>query len=131
VGFNPLDSMQRWSPLPCLAGVDVRAHTPATQIKRISGGFQVKTPRGAVRATHLFGGVNGYTDRLFPAVRRRAINVGSYMIATEPLTADLLRDIFRNGEMRFDTRNYPLLLAANSRLSHRLRRPNIVLAGFP
>ena len=89
-----------------LAGVDVRAHTPATQIKRISGGFQVKTPRGAVRATHLFGGVNGYTDRLFPAVRRRAINVGSYMIATEPLTADLLRDIFRNGEMRFDTRNF-------------------------
>lgn len=88
------------------AGVEIRTETPAQQIKRVPGGYLVTTPRGSVRTSHIFGGVNGYVDSLFPAVRRRAITVGSYMIATEPLDAALLRELFPGGEMRFDTRNF-------------------------
>lgn len=88
------------------SGVDIRTETPAIRIERVFGGYLVKTPRGSVRTEHILGGVNGYVDGLFPAVRRRAICVGSYMIATEPLPPELVHEIFRNGEMRFDTRNF-------------------------
>jgi len=88
------------------AGVEIRERTPAASITQIAGGYEVRTPRGSIRTTHIFGGVNGYADRLFPALRRRAIPVGSYMIATEPLAPDLLAQVTGNGEMRFDTRNF-------------------------
>jgi glycine/D-amino acid oxidase-like deaminating enzyme len=88
------------------AGVEIREQTPATGIIPIAGGYEVRTPRGSIRTQHIFGGVNGYADRLFPALRRRAIPVGSYMIATEPLAPELLAQVSGNGEMRFDTRNF-------------------------
>jgi glycine/D-amino acid oxidase-like deaminating enzyme len=88
------------------AGVEIREQTPATGILQIAGGYEVRTPRGSVRTQHIFGGVNGYADQLFPALRRRAIPVGSYMIATEPLAPELLAQVSGNGEMRFDTRNF-------------------------
>lgn len=89
-----------------LAGVEIREQTPVTEIIAISGGYEVRTPRGTIKTQKLFGGVNGYADQLFPALRRRAIPVGSYMIATEPLTPDLLATVSGGGEMRFDTRNF-------------------------
>jgi glycine/D-amino acid oxidase-like deaminating enzyme len=58
------------------AGVEIREQTPATGILQIAGGYEVRTPRGSVRTQHIFGGVNGYADRLFPALRRRTIPVG-------------------------------------------------------
>jgi glycine/D-amino acid oxidase-like deaminating enzyme len=88
------------------AGVEIREQTPATGIIPAAGGYEVRTPRGSIRTQHIFGGVNGYADRLFPALRRRAIPVGSYMIATEPLAPELLSEVSGNGEMRFDTRNF-------------------------
>jgi len=88
------------------SGVAIREHTPATGILQIAGGYEVRTPRGSVRTQHIFGGVNGYADRLFPALRRRAIPVGSFMIATEPLAPELLATVAGRGEMRFDTRNF-------------------------
>ncbi len=88
------------------AGVDLREQTPAREIVKIVGGYEVRTPRGSVRTAHIFGGVNGYADRTFPALRRRAIPVGSFMIATEPLAPELLASVAGGGEMRFDTRNF-------------------------
>ena len=88
------------------AGVEIREQTPATGILQIAGGYEVRTLRGSVRTQHIFGGVNGYADRLFPALRRRAIPVGSYMIATEPLAPELLATVAGRGEMRFNTRNF-------------------------
>lgn len=88
------------------AGVEIREQTPATGIIQIAGGYEVRTPRGSIRTQHIFGGVNGYADRLFPTLRRRAIPVGSYMIATEPLAPELLATVSGRGEMRFDTRNF-------------------------
>ncbi|MEY3726044.1 MAG: hypothetical protein RI971_621 [Chloroflexota bacterium] len=87
-------------------GVEIRERTPAADILHAAGGHEVRTPRGSIRTQHIFGGVNGYADRLFPALRRRAIPVGSYMIATEPLAPELLSEVSGNGEMRFDTRNF-------------------------
>ena len=87
-------------------GAEIREQTPVIDIEKSSGGFTVRTPRGSVHTERLFGGVNGYADRPFPSLRRRAIPVGSYMVATERLAPDLLALVSGAGEMRFDTRNF-------------------------
>lgn len=88
------------------AGTDLREQTAVRRIRRIRGACEVETNRGTVRAARVFAGVNGYADGAFPALRRRAIPVGSFMIATEPLPEALFRSVAGAGEMRFDTRNF-------------------------
>lgn len=105
-GIQPARLQAAMAVAAILAGVDIRERTAAVAITSVNGAYEVQTTRGSVRTKHIFGGVNGYADRLFPALRRRAIPVGSYMIATEPLHPELLAAVSGGGEMRFDTRNF-------------------------
>jgi gamma-glutamylputrescine oxidase len=47
----------------------------------------VRTPRGTVRCAHLVLCGNAYLGAVAPALSRRVLGVGTYMIATEPLDA--------------------------------------------
>lgn len=87
-------------------GVDIRTGIAATKISREGGAWRVETRNGAIRARTIFAGVNGYADQALPALRRRAIPVASYMIATEQLPPEILSRVAGRGEMRFDTRNF-------------------------
>jgi glycine/D-amino acid oxidase-like deaminating enzyme len=88
------------------AGVDLRERVAVQRVTRTKHGFTVTTSAGEIRAEHIFAGVNGYADAAFPALRRRAIPVGSFMIATAPLSPATLATVAGAGEMRFDTRNF-------------------------
>jgi glycine/D-amino acid oxidase-like deaminating enzyme len=68
--------------------------------------FVVETDRGAILAADVLVATNGYTDGAAPAMRRRVIPIGSYMIATEPLPADLAHELSPTGRAYFDTRNF-------------------------
>jgi glycine/D-amino acid oxidase-like deaminating enzyme len=70
------------------------------------GRFVVETSRGAILARDVLVATNGYTDGVAPAVRRRVIPIGSYIIATEPLSEDLAKEISPTGRAYFDTRNF-------------------------
>jgi glycine/D-amino acid oxidase-like deaminating enzyme len=81
--------------------------TPATAIdRRRQGGFVVRTPRGEIIARDVLLATNGYSDGLVPPVRRRIIPIGSYIIATEPLSADRAESAIRNRRMLFDSKNF-------------------------
>ena len=49
---------------------------------------------------------NGYSDGLVPSIRRRIIPIGSYIIATEPLSDDRARSAIPNRRMLFDSKNF-------------------------
>jgi glycine/D-amino acid oxidase-like deaminating enzyme len=70
------------------------------------GRFVVEKSRGAILARDVLVATNGYTDGVAPAVRRRVIPIGSYIIATEPLSEDLAKEISPTGRAYFDTRNF-------------------------
>src|SRR6202008_2866293 len=53
-------------------------------------GFRVVTARGTVRARDVVIATNGYTGGITPWFRRRVIPIGSYIIATELLTPELM-----------------------------------------
>ena len=81
--------------------------TPAAAIEsRRNGGFLVTTPRGQIRSRDVLLATNGYTDDLLPPLRRRVIPLGSYIIATEPLPADLADSAIPHRRMLFDTKNF-------------------------
>ena len=88
------------------AGAHLYDHLPATGIKRTAKSFEVNTPRGPVRCGDVLIATNGYTDSLLPALRRRVIPVGSYIIATEELPDDLARALIPKGRMLFDSKNF-------------------------
>jgi glycine/D-amino acid oxidase-like deaminating enzyme len=82
-------------------------HTPATAIEsRQRGGYRVTTPRGGIQSRDVLVATNGYSDRLVPWLRRRVIPIGSYIIATAPLSADLAHHAIPNGRMLFDSKNF-------------------------
>jgi glycine/D-amino acid oxidase-like deaminating enzyme len=89
------------------AGADLHEGVRATAIRRQADGrFVVETERGAVQARDVLVATNAYTDGAAPALRRRIIPIGSYIIATEPLPEDLARQLSPTGRAYFDTRNF-------------------------
>jgi len=89
------------------AGVDVHEGTRATAIRpQRDGRVVVETTRGAVLARHVLVATNGYTDGVAPALRRRVMPIGSYIIATDVLDPGLAAELSPRGRMFFDTKNF-------------------------
>ena len=89
------------------AGADLHEGVRARSIRRQADGrFVVETSRGAVQAGQVFVATNGYTDGVVPSLRRRIIPIGSFIIASEPLPADLAHELSPKGRAFFDTKNF-------------------------
>jgi glycine/D-amino acid oxidase-like deaminating enzyme len=89
------------------AGAELHDGVRVTALRRQADDrFVVETERGAILARDVLVATNGYTDGAAPAMRRRVIPIGSYIIATEPLPADLAKELSPTGRAYFDTRNF-------------------------
>jgi glycine/D-amino acid oxidase-like deaminating enzyme len=87
------------------AGVQIASRTPVNGLSQEAGGtWAVKTPRGTIRASHVIVATNGYTGDVTPQFKRRVVPVGSYIIATEELPAELAQTLSPNNRSFADTR---------------------------
>lgn len=86
------------------AGAQLHSACEALSIAGAPGKFDLQTTRGSIRAGQVVIATNGYTGALTPALRRRVVPVGSYMIATEPLPRDLAETLLPNGRTLTDSR---------------------------
>ena len=87
------------------AGAVLQPNTPATDVQRHGAGWQVTTPSGAVEAGHVLVATNAYADALVPALRRRVLPMGSFIIATDPLPPELARAVLPTRRMCFNDRH--------------------------
>lgn len=71
-------------------GVSIMAHTPATGIDRNGNGFVVKTPHKTVTGGNVLVATNGYTGSATLKIRRFVVPINSHMIATEPLSPEIM-----------------------------------------
>jgi glycine/D-amino acid oxidase-like deaminating enzyme len=85
------------------AGATVVGDSPVTAIQRNGVDFTVTTPRASLRARDVVVATNGYTGPVTPALRRRVIPVTSYMIATAPLSPNLMATLMPKGRMLTDS----------------------------
>ena len=89
------------------AGADLHAGVRARALRpQADGRVVVETDRGAILARHVLVATNGYTDGVAPSLRRRLMPIGSYIIATEPLPADLARSLAPTDRAFFDTKSF-------------------------
>lgn len=87
------------------AGVAIASRTPVESMSQDAGGtWQVKTPRGTIRAGQVIVATNGYTGDATPQFKRRLVPVGSYIIATEELPEDQAKSLSPRNRSFADTK---------------------------
>ncbi|MCP5371763.1 MAG: FAD-binding oxidoreductase [Hyphomicrobiales bacterium] len=86
------------------AGVPVHGETAVLGLRRDGDAFEVKTARGTVRARDVVMATNGYTDGVDPWLRRRLVPAKSRIVATAPLSPNLVKKLIPNGRMLGETR---------------------------
>jgi glycine/D-amino acid oxidase-like deaminating enzyme len=87
------------------AGATVISGCAVTSIAREADGFRLQCSLGKVQAREVIIATNGYTTGLAPALRRRVIPIGSYIIATELLDEALTRRLIPNNRVISDSRH--------------------------
>lgn len=88
------------------AGVDLHTGTPAKHIDRDGADRRVITAKGRIRSRAVLVATNGYTDRAAPYLQSRVMPVGSYIIATEPLSPELAASISPRDRTFFDSKAF-------------------------
>lgn len=86
------------------AGATIHGETPVQGISSNGTGYEVTTTRGTVQAQHVIVGTNGYTDGFDKWLRRRLVPVRSRIIATAPISDNLMRELCPKGYMLSETR---------------------------
>ena len=88
------------------AGAELHEGTALLSIEALGPGFRVVTGRGALTARDVLVATNGYTDAALPAVRRRVVPLGSYIVATRPLGAEQARSLLPRRRVGFDSKHF-------------------------
>ena len=86
------------------SGARIWGDTGVTGIVKNGNSFDVETTKGTVRADHVIVATNGYTDKGLPWLRRRLVPVVSEIIATEPLSPELMERLMPKPQMYSETR---------------------------
>jgi len=85
-------------------------HTRVTRVvsKDIhrGGGFRIETTRGVVQANEVLLASGAYTTSATPALQKKVIPIGSYIIATEQLPADLACELSPRNRMIYDSKHF-------------------------
>jgi glycine/D-amino acid oxidase-like deaminating enzyme len=88
------------------AGARLVEHTTVEGVSRSGGGFVVATGRGPVSAEHVLIATNGYTGPLLPALRRKVVPIGSYIVVTEPLDRATAERLIPGNRMLFTNKRF-------------------------
>jgi len=68
--------------------------------------FRVKTSKGTLTAREVILAGGAYTTEATPALRKKIIPIGSFIIATEILPADLARELSPRNRMIYDSKHF-------------------------
>lgn len=90
--------------LVAMADAALAPRCRVTSITREKTGFTLTHEMGKTQARDVVVATNGYADGLVPHFRRRVLPVQATMMATEPVSPDLLKRAIPNGRMVIDSR---------------------------
>ncbi len=85
------------------AGAAIHGQTPATSLRYEAGRWRIETRRAMVRAEKVLIATNGFTDGLWPGLRRTIVPVFSSIAATEPLPDDIARQIMPTRSVLYES----------------------------
>ncbi len=103
------------NPAQYVAGLAYAAHTagaalcemtPVNRLERHGLRWRVITNSGVLEAADILVATSGYTGAVTPALHRRVVPIGSYIIVTEPLPEALALELSPRGRMMYDSRHF-------------------------
>jgi len=83
--LNPLGYARGLAEAAMKAGARIATETRAAKLSRAGGRWRLTTDKGVITAERVILGTNGYSDDLWPGLRRTVVPVVSSIVATEPL----------------------------------------------
>jgi glycine/D-amino acid oxidase-like deaminating enzyme len=104
--LNPAKYVQGLLSAAVRSGAVVAEQVGVLELTRAAGAWIVRTTSGEVRATDVFVATNGYTTAVTPALQRRLIPIGSYIVATQPLTPATAARLLPRRRVVFDSKNF-------------------------
>jgi glycine/D-amino acid oxidase-like deaminating enzyme len=109
-GLNPARYVAGLSRAAIKAGVKIFERTRVESVQRepshVETGWKVSTSRGVLWAREVFVATSGYTGAATPALRKKIIPIGSFIITTEVLREELARELSPRNRMIYDSKNY-------------------------
>ncbi len=109
-GLNPARYVAGLALAAQRAGASLHDHTRVTGIEREINNaalkFRLRTSKGTVAAREVILASGAYTTDATPALRKKIIPIGSYIIATEVLPAGLARELSPRDRMIYDSKHF-------------------------
>jgi glycine/D-amino acid oxidase-like deaminating enzyme len=109
-GLNPARYLAGLARAAQRAGACLFDHTRVTSVEletnKGAGKFRVRTSRGVITARDVILASGAYTTEATPALRKKIIPIGSYIVATEVLPADLARELSPRSRMIYDSKHF-------------------------
>lgn len=110
-GVNPARYVHGLAKAAQRRGASLFDHTRVTRVTKEGGttsgrGFRVETSRGTLLAKEVLLASGAYTTDATPALRRKVIPIGSYIIATEALPPALAAELSPRNRMIYDSKHF-------------------------
>jgi len=109
-GLNPARYVAGLGLAATKAGAEIFERTRVEGLQRESrqgeSGWKIATSRGPLWAREVFVATSGYTSRATPALQKKLIPIGSFIITTEVLPEKLAQDLSPRNRMIYDSKNY-------------------------
>ena len=109
-GLNPARYVAGLGASAIRAGACVHEHTTLQSVEPASKngtpGFELSTSRGTLWARNVLVGTSGYTGAATPALKKKIIPIGSFIIVTEVLPDALAHDVSPRNRQMYDSKNY-------------------------
>jgi glycine/D-amino acid oxidase-like deaminating enzyme len=113
--LNPLMYVRGLARAAIEAGARVHARSRALGMQRVGGGWRLDTGRGAATARHVVLATNGYTDPLWPGLRRTLVPLFGAIAATAPLADAARRIILPDRPVLYESGNITVYYRIDSR----------------
>jgi glycine/D-amino acid oxidase-like deaminating enzyme len=101
--LHPLSYARGLARAAISAGAAVHGATPALALKREGSRWRIETPRATVTAEKVLLATNGFTDDLWPGLRRTIVPMFSSIAATAPLSDAVARDIMPTRSVLYES----------------------------
>jgi len=109
-GLNPARYIGGLAHAAQRAGACLYDHTRVTSVEPSTNNgarqFRVRTSRGSLTAREVLLATGAYTTAATPALRKKIIPIGSYIIATDILSADLAHELSPRNRMIYDSKHF-------------------------
>ncbi len=114
-GCNPARYVAGLARAAMKSGAEIFEHTRVQSIQRDACqgevGWKIQTSRGSgsgreIWAHEVFVGTSGYTGPATPALQKKIIPIGSFIITTEVLSPKLAHELSPRNRMIYDSKNY-------------------------